>query len=270
MSRWQRVVLLACAAAVNLLLLMSVSVCMVLLIGGEALAEWPDLSDLLDDPFWWGTCGLPAIVVVITQIVFLLPLLGSRPVMAPQGKPLLRTIAMAALIAAALSTGLFFAIAELCGVFASIIEQLFDSDLRDRLPPLISDWFGALWPWIFICTGWVIWTPILVTFARRKPGRSRWSRWVFALLGGTMLETLVVVPIDVMVRRRTECYCSSGSFFALIISMWALLWLTGPGIVIAATSKRRQMWAETHCSTCGHAKGPTPGERCPECGSPWR
>jgi len=278
MRLWHRWIALGIIAVVNAVLLMAIGGTLVMLLGAED-GDVPSLLDAItsafrvewfSDPYWLGCCVIPAIVVTITQMMFTLPLLGSRPVMAPQGKPLMLTIAMAALIAAALSAGLFFAVAEVCGVFEGIFATLVEGDLRDQMHPFLAAWFGSLWPWVFIVIGWVIWTPLLLTFARRTPGRSRWSRWIYWLLGGTVLETLIVIPLDVMVRRRTECYCASGTLFALIISMWALLWLTGPGIVIAATSKRRRLWAETHCIACGHDKGPSPGANCPECGHEWR
>lgn len=273
----RRSILLAAAALINMAFMVTISSGVVIALGddwkdfGHLIAEIVDVwrGGAWTDSFWWGCCAFPAIVVTLTQIAFVLPMLGSRPAMRPHGRSLMRTVAISALIAGALTTGLFFAIAELCGVFEPIVEGILNGEVRDRLPPLVSDWFGALWPWLFIVLGWLVWTPLLLTFSSRRPASNRWSRWVFMLLGGTAVETLIVVPIDVMVRRRTDCYCGSGSFFALVISMWALLWLTGPGVVIALTSKRRRLLRETHCERCGHAKGPSPGELCPECGHVW-
>ncbi len=79
----------------------------------------------------------------------------------------------------------------------------------------------------------------------------------------------MVVHIDVMVRRRTYCYCGSGTFFSLCFSAIAIVWLTGPGIVIALTSRRRRLVRTTHCANCGQPKGPSPGLNCPECGYAW-
>jgi hypothetical protein len=89
------------------------------------------------------------------------------------------------------------------------------------------------------------------------------------LLAGTVVETVVVLPVDIMMRRRTECYCSTGTFYSLCLSAWALLWLCGPGAFLALTSRRRRAWAAEHCARCGYAKGPSPGERCSECGMEW-
>jgi hypothetical protein len=94
----------------------------------------------------------------------------------------------------------------------------------------------------------------------------RLSAW---LLAGTLIELLVVLPMDIMVRRRTSCYCWSGSYYALCTAAIATLWLAGPGVVIALRSRRRRLWSETHCEACGYEKGPRPAEACPECGAAW-
>jgi hypothetical protein len=116
---------------------------------------------------------------------------------------------------------------------------------------------------------WLFWTVLLVRFVRRRQGQGVFGRIVGLLLGGTILEVVVVLPLDILVRRRTDCYCATGSFWTLCLSAWALLWLTGPGIVLALTSKRRRLWWDAHCMQCGYEKGPSPGERCPECGFEW-
>ena len=83
------------------------------------------------------------------------------------------------------------------------------------------------------------------------------------------VEVLVVLPIDAMVQRRSDCYCAAGTFWSLCASAVALLWLTGPGIVFAVTMRRRGMARKTNCAGCGQLKGPSPGPVCPECGYSW-
>ncbi len=116
---------------------------------------------------------------------------------------------------------------------------------------------------------WVFWAMMLLVFSRRLWADTVLGRLVVLLFGGTIVELLVVVPVDVMVRRRTSCYCATGTFLALCLSALGLLWLTGPGIVIALTARRRRLARATHCASCGHSKGPSPGPACPECGYTW-
>lgn len=208
---------------------------------------------------------LPALLVVGTQIIFLLPVFSKRLRVAGQGRSLKRTICAAGLVGGFLFTGLILSVPELFKVWEPVGEwitnesEILDGDITALLAVF----------WASIGVGWLLWLPILFIFARRAGPRRFHERLVVVLLAGTVLETLVIVPIDVMVRRRTDCYCATGTFFALCISIWAWLWLTGPGIVLAITAKRRRLLAETHCVNCGYAKGPSPGPGCPECGYAW-
>ena len=117
--------------------------------------------------------------------------------------------------------------------------------------------------------GWGFWSGILLVFSRGIWADRALGRLVGLLVGGTLLEVLVVLPLDIMVRRRTDCYCFAGTFFALCLAVIATLWLAGPGVVIALMSKKHRMWRETHCERCGYAMGPSPGPVCPECGYAW-
>ena len=216
---------------------------------------------------WIGIVSLPlpALLVVGTQIIFLLPVFPKRPGVAGQGRSLKRTVCAAGLVGGFLFTGLILSVLELFEVWEPVGEWI--SNESEILDGDMTAVFVVFWVSIF--AGWLLWLPILFIFARRAGPRRLHERLVVVLLAGTVLETLVIVPIDVMVRRRTDCYCGTGTFFALCISVWAWLWLTGPGIVLALTAKRRRLLAETHCVNCGYAKGPSPGPGCPECGYAW-
>ncbi|MCH8211737.1 MAG: hypothetical protein IIB99_10245 [Planctomycetes bacterium] len=220
---------------------------------------------------WEGivSLALPALLVVGTQIIFLLPVFSKRLGVTGQGRSLKRTVCAAGLVGGFLFTGLILSLLELFKVWEPVGEWITNE----------SRVWGGVWGgdmaavfvvfWVSIAAGWLLWLPILFIFARRAGPRRFHERLVVVLLAGTVLETLVIVPIDVMVRRRTDCYCGTGTFFALCISIWAWLWLTGPGIVLAITAKRRRLLAETHCVNCGYGKGPSPGSACPECGYAW-
>lgn len=209
--------------------------------------------------------ALPVLLVVATQIIFLLPVFSKRLGVASQGRSLKRTVCAAGLVGGFLFTGLILSLLELFKVWEPVGEWITNESeiLGGDITALLAVF------WVSIGVGWLLWLPILFIFARRAGPRRFHERLIVVLLAGTVLETLVIVPIDVMVRRRTDCYCGTGTFFALCISIWAWLWLTGPGIVLAITAKRRRLLAETHCLNCGYAKGPSPGPGCPECGYAW-
>ncbi len=216
---------------------------------------------------WEDSLGLalPALLVVGTQIIFLLPVFAKRLGVAGQRRSLKRTVCAAGLVGGFLFTGLILSLLELFKVWEPVGELI--SNESEILGGDLAALFAVFWASIVV--GWLLWLPILFLFAGRAGPRRFHERLVAVLLAGTVLETLVIVPIDVMVRRRTDYYCGTGTFFALCISIWAWLWLTGPGIVLAITAKRRTLLAETQCLNCGYAKGPSPGPACPECGYAW-
>jgi len=123
---------------------------------------------------------------------------------------------------------------------------------------------------LVVFTGsWVSWSFILLVFTREMWADRLLGRIVHVLLAGTIIEFIVILPIDMMVRRRTDCYCATGTFLSICFAGTALLWLAGPGAWIAITSRRHRAVRERYCERCGHANGPTPGEHCPECGCTW-
>jgi hypothetical protein len=210
------------------------------------------------------------LVLVTSQWLFLVPACLKRPELGQRSRSLTLSIMMVAVVVAALTVGLVYGLAEgilllrgesgVLGYFAPDTGQpLWRQALGWALLPLV------LWP-----LSWIFWTPILLFFSRRRVGRTRWGRIIGLLLGGTILELLFIIPLDVLVRRRTDCYSYSGTLIGLVCSAFALVWLAGPGIIIPLTSKRRRLWAESYCMNCGYAKGPSPGQKCPECGYDWQ
>jgi hypothetical protein len=219
----------------------------------------------LGDDDWWGFIGVPLILLVATQTVFILPYFSRGLRRVEHGVSLRTSVAMAAIVAAALTIGLGFAVWNLVHLIQFNLGVTSHLDFDVHVDRDIRWWLliGAL------IVSWTFWSVLLLLFAGRKTDRWVGTRLIGLLLGGTILEVIVVIPLDIMVRRKTDCYCSTGTFFSLCLSAWALLWLAGPGAIIAVLSKRRRLWWETHCASCGYEKGPSPGTRCPECGFEW-
>ena len=231
------------------------------------LADWPDasladlpgdLADVLTDGEWWSWCGGMAAIAVALQAVFLIPVFRGRPPRGERGTPLALSLSIGALVAAGLVAGLTLGLIDVLSLLA---PDRFDLD--DKHP--------ALWLFVLIvfAGAWGFWSFCLLVFVRGIWADRVLGRMVGLLLAGTALELLVVLPIDVMVRRRTDCHCAAGSFWALCIAAAATIWLAGPGIAIALLSRRHKAWRESHCARCGYSMGPTPGEACPECGFGW-
>lgn len=209
---------------------------------------------------WWASLGIAAVIMVVTQAVFLIPMFGKRPPRGERSRPLLVSLVIGAAVAAVLTFGFMLAVIEFTSTVMEAWEEAgFELGGVFGMTVLVGTLVGS----------WALWSAILLMFSRDIWADRALGRLVGLLLGGTLLEVLVVVPLDIMVRRRTDCYCVAGTFFALCLSVIATLWLAGPGIVIALTSKKHRLWRETHCERCGYAKGPSPGPKCPECGHAW-
>jgi hypothetical protein len=220
---------------------------------------------MLTDGSWWLTGLISCAVIAVTQFAFLLPVVRLRPPGGQRGRSLTVSLWVGATVAALLTVALFLAVVEL-------VAGLVQGD-QSRSPWGGGEMLDQVWVWpgvlVTAVGSWLVWAGALVVFSRQLWADTLLGRLTLLLFGGTVVELLVVVPVDIVVRRRTDCYCATGTFFALCFSAVALLWLTGPGIVIAATARRRRLARRTHCGRCGHAKGPSPGPACPECGYAW-
>jgi hypothetical protein len=190
--------------------------------------------------------------------VFVIPLIQA-PRRGVTAKSIRMSLIMIGLVAAGLTACLFLAIVQLVRWIGNFEETFVNANF--------ATWCGyVIAP---LAVSWALWTLVIVRFSKRDPHANTLGRWLGILLGGTLIEVVIVLPLDIMVRRRTNCYCDTGTAHTLGFAAWALLWLAGPGAIFALTSKRRRLWWETHCIKCGYEKGPSPGERCPECAFEW-
>jgi len=233
--------------------------------GDQGVFGWlPEGVNLLGDFRWWGYAFPVAVVIALTQYLFLLPVVRLRSPEGKRSKSLSWSLGVGALLAAIITAAIGLAVIELIG---SMGHGNFQED------PWGEELFGEVWIWpalvLTLIGSWVFWTMVLLIFTRRLWADTVLGRVVVLLLGGTVVELLVVLPIDVMVQRRTDCYCAAGTFWSLCAAAVGLLWLTGPGIVFAVTIRRRRTARKTNCGSCGQLKGPSPGPVCPECGYSW-
>ncbi|MHC4415827.1 MAG: hypothetical protein ACYS0G_11140 [Planctomycetota bacterium] len=213
----------------------------------------------VDDPGTWMLGVLPGLLIGTTQYLFLAPIVPLRVGLQPKGRPLLLSLVGAGIVAAAGTTALILALTDVAWLV-----------WRNQAREYDSEWtlFGVMLG-VLACS-WLIWTPVLVAFSRRRPHRTTAGRLAGLLLGGTMAELVVIIPVDILVRYRNTCYCTTASFHATWLASLMLLWLAGPGLFFALTSRRRRAWLENHCANCGYPQGPSPGPQCPECGYAWR
>ena len=125
---------------------------------------------------------------------------------------------------------------------------------------------------LFICIPLGLWAGWCVLFVLIWSGEwlSVFRRMYTLLVAGTILELLVTIPVDVQIRKRHNCYCDQGTFFALVIGVTILIWSFGPGIIFLYFTRRMQQRATFgYCIKCGYDLRGLPEPRCPECGTPF-
>jgi hypothetical protein len=191
-----------------------------------------------------------AIALVIffgLQALFLIgmpQLRWPRPV---RRKPMWMTLVAGALAAGLLTFGLIMTVMSLFNVWKSATKSI-----------------GGHIFWAILIT-WAVW---LVLFAIMWTGE--WFRGFQAIYklicAGTWLEILITIPIDVQVRKKTDCWCGEGTFFALVAGSTVALWSFGPGIVLLFLTRRLQREGYfSLCGKCGHDLASASEKRCPHC-----
>ncbi len=251
----------------GLLLLVAVSFTMASVVGLVtviAIASFP--SELHDVPTrvaevifrrlptdiesWW-PIWIGAAFIAITQGAFLLPTFSP---IARSGRPrsLRWTVFAASGIAAMLSAAWLFALFGTIAHFAA-----------NNAPQLSAGTVLAMFAAQLIVP-WIVWHRWISRRAMRHDVPEAWI--VRRVLAGTGLLVAGTIPLDVIVRRKTNCYCAEGSLFALTWGIGGAFWCFGPAILLGRTRRMRRALRGAFCRGCGHARSPAGELRCPECG----
>jgi len=228
-----------------------------------------DIGRGLRDWDYLGPAFTIAAVITLTQGVFLFPVFRLRPPQGIRSKSLTFSLLIGTVVAALLTTGLLVGLSELVasmatGVYTKSpwIHYGGGEDMGDYPSIMIAAGAGLV-----LC--WCGWSFLLFVYSRHLWADRALGRLVSQLFGGTIIGLMVIIPIDVMVKKRTDCYCHTGTFWSLLIGATGALWLSGPGIYFLVTAKKRRLFRKAYCGQCGYLKGPSPGKRCSECGFEW-
>lgn len=209
-----------------------------------------DLDFLFYFIFW-------ASLFTILQGLFLFPV--RKPcAIAKRGTSVWVSLSIAGLLMVAMALALVFA-------FESALRLMFGDNG-------LSDWDPHPAAWIsMLVVSWVFFTALLIRFCRATPRETMLSRLASRLFLGTIVEVAAIIPLDIMIRRKTDCYCFGGSYFALSICGTIGLFIAGPAVILVLLCKRRKRWYRGRCDACGYdMSGCVDAERCPECGTGWR
>ncbi|MAB83938.1 MAG: hypothetical protein CMJ24_10990 [Phycisphaerae bacterium] len=226
------------------------------------------------EPAYWLNVGVLVPMIVGSQVLFLLPIVPMR--MSP-GRPssLTSSIFIAGFVAGILTLGLAMGMISL----VQLIGGGLDSSSLSVFPYVgpygaafldADAWESAeyLIPVSFLVVSWLLWCIPISRFLRRGQPLDRFGRLTGLLFAGTLLELLLLIPLEAMVRRRADCYCGTGSFQALVGAVLAAIWLLGPGIFLLL-ARRHPAWWKTHCQRCGYTRARGAASRCSECGWNW-
>ena len=130
-------------------------------------------------------------------------------------------------IAAAFLGGLFIAIPLLASV--DFLSAQADPKGFATTPYII----GALAVWV---VSWLIWTPILLHRSRGQADAV--ERFVGNNIAGSAVGLALCLPWYFVLRRKQSCFCSLGTFWALVLGLWSLLVIGGPLLFVLARDRR--------------------------------
>lgn len=229
----------------------------------QMLGKWPTweaYTDLLTMPDFIAWMGGGIAAVTLAQALFVWPVRRPGAVRA-RGKGVRASLCVAGVAIGAL---VFAVVAGLYGL-ADEYDH-WGVQAIDDLP--LPQW-GVIA--VIVGAGWLVATPLLIAFVKGGRKETVLARLSRRLLLGTMVEVALLIPLDVMVRRKTSCYCWAGTYWALTVCGAVGVFALGPAVFLPLVSRRRKAWYAGHCGVCGYdMSGRMDAPKCPECGTGWR
>jgi len=166
-------------------------------------------------------------LLLLAQWAFLRPGKGWTIRMATVGRPLKTSIFAAGLIAMLLTVGFVALLLELPNWWEGIMSA--------------DSYWGIICVWITMLIIWGIWTWIFFVYWRQGDRYTQLGKMIRGLVAGSILETIIAVPVHIWATRQRECYCCRGTYTTLILAATVLIWAFGPGIVLLYMREKRRM-----------------------------
>ena len=252
-------------------------------IAGIIWAILPFFNDFFDEKFDFDFFGLMGTVLIVNPVVydsellyginvaivfglfllaqwaFLRPGKGWTKRMLTIGKPMKTSIFAAGLMASLLTTGFIALLLELPNWWQPLMEN--DGEGWSNIGSII---IGAV-----MLAIWGIWTWIFFVYWRQGDRYTQLGKMIRGLVAGSILETIIAVPVHIWATRQRECYCCRGTYTTLILAATVLIWVFGPGIVLLyMREKYRQAKLMSLCPKCGCDLQNIPdadSDACPQC-----
>lgn len=137
------------------------------------------------------------------------------------GKPMKRAAIGVAFAVSLLSTGIIY----------SVWDLISDFDFEEGLTLFII----LSIPLVF----WVIWSVVFSIYFYQRD-YLKWSgRIIKGLIGGSILELFISIPI--FVTREDDCYCARGSYAGIVFGATVLLWAFGPGVYLLFLREKKRL-----------------------------
>ena len=157
-------------------------------------------------------------LILLAQWAFLRPGKGWTIRMVTVGRPLKTSVFAAGVIAMLLTVGFITILLELPNWWQGIISA--------------DSYWGIICVWIAMLIIWGIWSWIFFVYWRQGDRYTQLGKMIRGLVAGSILETIIAVPVHIWATRQRECYCCRGTYTTLVLSATVLIWAFGPGIVL--------------------------------------
>jgi hypothetical protein len=157
-------------------------------------------------------------------------------------------------------------------LFAACVRSPSAESYLNQGRSLVTVWHSTLFAALALfVVSWIVWGVLLHRYKSGKHPAEFVSKVAAKLFVGTVIEAAAIVPLDVYVRRKSDCYCNEGTFWALLTCWTVGLIMFGPMVFILPLGRRaRRLW-NGRCRACGYDLSATTHlPRCPECGAGWR
>jgi len=230
-----------------------------------------DFAGAFSEGEYWIFVLVLAGAMIALQAVMLLPVRRPRA-RAERGWPLWLSAAASAVGATALLAGLVLLAISVVRVLD--LDVYFQGQMPDSSVPVLWIVLSA------VAVSWAAGTALIALFMRRRLDAGERHEGVLLrvsrlLLKGTAIEAIAVIPVDVMIRRKTDCYSTEGTAWTLTLCFSVGLLALGPAILVPLLARRRKDFYAGKCELCMYdlreliASGRAI-DRCPECGAGWR